>query len=390
MSNCCPICHHEDKQPFFEIDQLPTFIGVQWPSPEAARTCRRGAIRLVYCPGCGFIWNDRFDAKLLEYGQAYDNSLDFSPVFQQFARALAERLIETYDIRGKDVVELGCGKGHFLSLICEIGNNRGVGFDPSYQGERITHPAAGRVTYIQDFYGEKYTHHPGDLICCRHVFEHIDDPVGFLSMVRRTLGDRPEAIVYFEVPNARFILERLSVWDIIYEHCNYFSRESLATVFQREGFEVLRVAETYGGQFLGLEARLAPPAAPAAGRPDLTELTRAVAGFSEQMQARQAAWQARFADYRAKGKCVVVWGGGAKAVSFLNGLDLAGDEVRCVVDINPHKQGKFVPGTGQPIVAPESLKELQPEVAVLMNPIYRQEVAAELEKMGLTVELIEA
>jgi SAM-dependent methyltransferase len=390
MTNSCPACQCTQGERFFDLADMPVSIGVQWPSAEEARACSTGDLQLAFCPHCGLIWNRAFDASRLEYSQQYDNSLDFSPVFQDYARCLARRLIETYDIRGKEVVELGCGKGHFLNLLCEEGGNRGIGFDPSYEGRHMKTSASARITYIQDFYGEQYTQYPGDLICCRHVFEHIADPDKFLSIVRLTIGERRSAVVYFEVPNARFILEKLSIWDIIYEHCNYFSIESLAAVFRHCGFVVLRLEETYGKQFLSLEARIARRGEGAAwAGEDLSTLKAAVERFSEHALRCLQAWKFRLARWRAEGRRTVIWGGGAKAVSFLNMLKVD-DAIPYVVDINPHKQGRHLPGTGQRIVAPEFLKEFQPQAVVLMNPMYRQEVESELRALGIVADVVEA
>jgi len=390
MADPCPACQCAQSQPFFDLTDMPVSIGVQWPSAEEARACGRGDLRLAFCPRCGFIWNRAFDPGKVEYSQRYDNSLDFSPVFQDYALGLARRLIDTYNIRGKEVVELGCGKGHFLSLLCEEGGNRGVGFDPSYEGAHLQSDASARITYIQDFYGEKYTRYPGDLICCRHVFEHIPDPAGFLSMVRRTIGERRSAIVYFEVPNVRFILVKLSIWDIIYEHCNYFGSESLAALARRCGFVVLRLQETYGAQFLSLEAGVADSAAGAASTgEDLSSLKAAAERFSEQVQKRSQAWRLRLSLWHLDHRRAVIWGGGAKAVSFLNMLKIS-DAIAYAVDINPHKQGRHLPGTGQRIVPPDFLREFQPQVVVLMNPIYRQEVEDQLRQLGVMAEVLEA
>ena len=389
MTDSCPVCQCTQGELFFELTAMPVSIGVQWPSAEEARACSTGNLHLAFCPRCGLIWNRAFDASRLEYSHRYDNSLDFSPVFQDYARCLARRLIDTYDIRGKDVVELGCGKGHFLNLLCEEGGNRGIGFDPSYEGGHMQSPAFARITYIQDFYGEEYTRYPGDLICCRHVFEHIAGPDRFLSIVRQTIGERSSAVVYFEVPNVRFILEKLSIWDIIYEHCNYFSCESLATIFRRCGFEVVRLEETYGAQFLSLEAKVGRPRDGALwDGEDLSNLKAAVERFSEQVEKRLQVWKLRLAQWRAEARRAVIWGGGAKAVSFLNMLKIT-DTIPYVVDINPHKQGRHLPGTGQRIVAPHFLEEFQPQAVVLMNPMYRQEVEGELRVLGVAAEVVE-
>jgi SAM-dependent methyltransferase len=390
MADSCPACQCTQGKRFFELTAMPVSIGVQWPSAEEARASNEGDLHLAFCPRCGLIWNRAFDVSRLEYSQQYDNSLDFSPMFQDYARCLAQQLIETYDIRGKEVVEIGCGKGHFLTLLCEQGGNRGIGFDPSCEGGPRQSPASARITYVQDFYGEKYSQYAGDLICCRHVFEHIPDPGEFLSLVRRAIGERRSAVVYFEVPNVRFILEKLSIWDIIYEHCNYFSIESLAAVFQRCGFVVVRLEETYGTQFLSIDARIScstDRGSWAGG--SLLNLKASVERFSELAQKRLQAWKLRIAQWSAGGRRAVIWGGGAKAVSFLNMLKIT-DTIPYVVDINPHKQGRYLPGTGQRVVAPEFLKEFQPQTVVVMNPMYRQEVESELRTLGVVTEVLEA
>jgi C-methyltransferase C-terminal domain len=191
------------------------------------------------------------------------------------------------------------------------------------------------------------------------------------------------------VPNVRFILQKLSVWDVIYEHCNYFSSESIAALARRCGFVVLRLEETYGTQFLSLEAKIADSANSATPIiEDLSSLSAAVERFSEQVQNRRQSWELRIAQWQADGRRAVIWGGGAKAVGFLNMLKVT-DAIPYVVDINPTKQGRYLPGTGQRIVPPDFLKEFQPQIVVLMNPIYRQEIEDQLGRLGVNAEVLE-
>ena len=81
----------------------------------------------------------------------------------------------------------------------------------------------------------------------------------------------------------------------------------------------------------------------------------------------------RIGDAHAAGRRVVLWGGGSKAVSLLTTLGLT-DEVQAAVDINPYKQGKYIPGTGHPVIAPQALTAQPPDLVVVMNPIYAGEV----------------
>ena len=86
---------------------------------------------LAVCANCGFIFNSAWDPQSTIYSDQYEETQGFSPTFNTFNRAIAEELVNSYDIRGKTVLEIGCGKGEFLSLICKLGGNRGIGYDPS-------------------------------------------------------------------------------------------------------------------------------------------------------------------------------------------------------------------------------------------------------------------
>ena len=155
---------------------------------------------------------------------------------------------------------------------------------------------------------------------------------------------------------------------------------------------MLRVEETYGRQFVAIDARPAKGAQGDAGTDtgDVDRLAAEITGFRDAQGRKLADW--RDAHRRlapAAGRVVAAWGAGAKAVGFLNMLGLT-DVVDRVVDINPWKQGRHLAGTGQAIVAPESLRADPPDLVVLMNPVYRNEIAATLDGLGLHPELVAA
>jgi SAM-dependent methyltransferase len=375
------------SEDFLEVPQVPVHVGVLWPSAREARECGRGDIRLAFDRTSGFICNVAFDETRVDYTLRYDNALHFSPFFQAFEDELARRLLERYDLRKKDVVEIGAGAGRFLGRLCELGDNRGTGYDPSHDPASADARVGERVRVVRDYYSERYADRPADLICCRHVLEHIPEPRRLLRTLRRTLEGHPEAVVYFEVPNSYLILRDLSIWDIIYEHCGYFVPESLGTMFEACGFEILDLHATYEGQFVGIEAR--PGATPQGpGEPcDTSILAPAVADFARRFQAKRAEWQQRLGELRRAGRRSVVWGGGAKAVSFLNLLEI-GDQIEYVVDINPGKQGSYLAGSGQAIVAPQFLREYRPEVVIVMNRVYQREIEQQLSGLSPSTRVL--
>ena len=381
------VCESDEMQVFFEVRQVPVHCNVLWPTREAARRAPKGDIRLAFWPSCGHIFNIAFDPALMTYTETYENSLHFSPRFQQFAEGLADRLIAAYDLHDKQIVDVGCGKGDWLKLIAVRGGNRGVGFDRSYEPGLEQEPLPEGLRFVQDFFSDQYAATRADLLTCRHVLEHIEQPRDFVDGIRAAID--PDTIAYFEVPNALYTLRDMGIWDIIYEHCSYFSASSLAHLFTRQGFDVLDVGEVYGGQFLGIDAR---PAADGPGVQqvpgnDLAAMAGIVGAFARRYEEKAAHWREQLARFSAEGKQVVAWGAGSKGVTFLNALR-AEDSVSYIVDINPRKQGRFVAGTGQEIVAPEFLRTVQPDVVLVMNPLYIDEIREMLAGIGLHPELM--
>jgi SAM-dependent methyltransferase len=385
----CPICASEDLEVFLEIEAAPVHVGVVWESAESAAGCPRGDIHLAFCRHCGLIYNVAFDPTLVDYTLKYDNTLGFSPKFQRFERDLAERLVERHAIRNREVIELGAGSGRFLGLLCELGENRGTGFDPSHDVEHPDPLLGERASVVAGYYGEAEADRKVDLVCCRHMLEHLDEPAKLLKVLRDNLESQPGTIVYFEVPNAHLALREKSIWDVIYEHTSYYVPSALEYAFRSAGFEVLDVHECFSGQFAAIEARVDPSwdgsrKLAANGDPEVAELVK---GYAEEFRQMLETWGTRLAEFERAGKSVALWGGGAKAVSFASFVDHASG-IQRVVDINPGKQGSFLGGGGQPIVAPEELVADPPDVVVVMNAVYVAEIKDQLRELGLSPEVL--
>jgi 2-polyprenyl-3-methyl-5-hydroxy-6-metoxy-1,4-benzoquinol methylase len=385
----CAVCGSPHLEIFFEMLEVPVYCNLLWSEQQAARNCPKGDIKLAFCSKCGFISNVAFDPTKLGYSQDYENSLHYSPRFQEYAQSLAAGLVERHNLYEKDIIEIGCGKGDFLVSLCELGNNRGVGFDPSYVPRSEHDPMVNRVQFIQDFYSEHYKDYQADLICCRHTLEHVPNPADLLKPLRLAIGDRLNTVVFFEVPNALDTFQHLAIWDIIYEHCCYFATTALKQAFSRCGFRVCDLTETYAGQFLCLEALPVSEDEPLTDRQidELERLAHNIATFTTRFQDKVAAWKQKLEQITQAGQRAVTWGAGSKGVTFLNLLKIQ-DSIQYVVDLNPRKQGMYVAGTGQKIVPPEFLRDYQPDVIFVMNHIYENEIRQLTADLGLNPELL--
>jgi SAM-dependent methyltransferase len=387
----CPSCGSPGLEPFYEVSGIPAHSVVLMHTREQALNYPRGDLRLGFCRSCGFITNMLFDVSLNEYSPNFEETQHFSPTFDAWARQLVERLVRDYDIRNKQVIEIGCGKGEFLALLCEAGENQGVGIDPGCIPERLRDEDRSRVRLIRDLYSEKYSELPGEVVCCRHTLEHIQPTREFMRMVRRVIGPREETLFFLEVPDMTRVLRERAFWDIYYEHCTYYTAGSLARVFRASGFEILELVRDFADQYLWVTAKPSPtPTTPSLPlEDDLEETAADVQKFKEQCPKDIAAWRKRITDVVGAGKKPIIWGAGSKAVAMLTTARI-GPEVEYVVDINPHKTGKFLPGTGHSVMAPEHLTQSRPDLIIAMNPVYIGEIRERIASLGVQADVISA
>lgn len=387
----CPGCGSESARVFFFAPNVPVFCNVLWDSREAATGTDRASMELAHCPQCDLVFNDAFDPELMAYSPQYENSLDCSPRFREYRAQLAQRLVDDFELRGKRIVEIGCGRGDFLRLLADQTENECVGFDPSFDPNNDPPPTHPRVTLRSENYGPSHRGFDAEFVCCRHVLEHISAPLEFVKQVRETLGPESKAGVYFEVPNALYTLERMGIWDLIYEHCLYFTPTALTALFERADFKPLRVESVYDGQFISLDAT----GTSTGGSVDSAsgDTASLVDQFKNAYDKKVAHWKAQFAAWRQEGRRAVIWGAGSKGVTFLNVMNQDTNQPeQCVVthavDVNSRKQGRYVTGTGQQIVHPSELKRIKPDRVLIMNAIYASEIQSQLEDLQIDAEIL--
>ncbi len=384
----CPLCGSTRLRAILRQNGVPVLCNVLWPTAEAALRAPKGDVELAFCERCGAIHNTAFDPSVVDYHPGYENSLHFSPTFQEFAEGLARRLIGRYGLEGGTVLEIGSGKGEFLSLLCRNGMARGIGYDPSHGREA---EPSGPITFVPERYPERPSSVTADLVCCRHVLEHLARPADLLAQLRRAIGGRRDTVVYVEVPDGAHLVRELAVWDAIYEHPWHFTAPALRRLFSREGFTVLELGTSFGGQFLYVEAR--PDTAPLPGEPDeadeaeVASLGASADRLDESYRHTRSRWSRELADHLSRGHRLAVWGVGSKGTTFLN-VVAGGDRVGCVVDVNRRKHGRHVPGTGQRVAPPSELRSYRPDVVLVMNPLYTDEVRGTMRELGVTAQVV--
>jgi hypothetical protein len=376
------------RSPFYRVDAIPAQSNLLAPTLEEALQLARGDLALAFCPTCGFISNTAFDPASQELSAKYEATQGCSGTFNAFAKSLATRWAKDYLGPGKTALEIGCGRGEFVTLLHQVSGGRCkiIGIDPVL--ERSSPLPGAEVRLIADRYSDRYADLNPEFIVCRHTLEHIPDAGEFVRMIRRAIDYRATAVA-IEVPDTLRVLREGAFWDVYYEHCSYFTPGSLSRLFRAGLFNVLVVRLEYDGQYIILEARATDHRRSARYdlEDDLSAVTEAVAAFPAAAERQLSRWRRIIGEALSAGRRLAVWGSGSKAVGFLSTLGVHHERMPHVVDINPRKQNTFLPGTGQQIVAPATLADHPPDAVIVMNPVYVGEIRAELDRLGLRPEL---
>jgi SAM-dependent methyltransferase len=328
----------------YEQHDFPVFQNRMYPTREEARACPKGDIRLAQDPLTGIVANLAFRPELVEYDKNYQNEQANSPSFQRHLTevgGIVERLLGR-----QHLVEVGCGKGYFLETLAARGCDI-TGFDPAYEG------ANPRIR--REFFSPAIIH-PGAGLVLRHVLEHIREPLPFLRQLAHANGNAGR--IYIEVPCLDWILEHNAWFDFFYEHVNYFRLDDFHRMFER----VVESGRIFGGQYLYVVAELGSlrQALPAAPR------VRLPAGFMGSIERIGA----------VRSGPSIVWGGASKGVIFALLMERYGREIQTIIDINPAKQGKYVPATGLQVIGPEAALAMLPAGTPIyvMNSNYLPEI----------------
>jgi hypothetical protein len=385
----CPICDSSGLWIFYEMFDVPASCNLLWSSKDKAINCPKGDIKLAFCSFCGFVTNIAIEPEKNQYGHRYDNSLFYSPHFQNFAKKLATKLIQRYNLHNKSIIEIGGGKVDFLSLLVKLGKNHGIRLNPFYT--KVKEKSRKTVESKSGFYPQLEKSNKADFVFSYHELEHMNYPKNFLSNLRKTLGRNSKTHFFFAVPNALKSFEEGDFTDIIYEHVSYFTIPSLSYLFSSCGFNISEVTESKNEIFDSIYIDATPKTRMKSSyKPDskieTSEIKDRITSFAAKSTKTIEKYNSKFKQLLNKDKRVVMWGAGARGVTLLN--ILKDPRIECAVDINPRKQGKYVPGTGQKIVAPKFLREYHPDYTVLANPAYEKEIKEIVNSLEVETKFI--
>ena len=383
----CPGCRAGAGEPLFSVDRAPVSCGRLFATLEQAARAGRCRLEIVLCAECGHIWNAAHQGTPGDlYNDDYYSSFAASEQGRRYQESLASDLNRVVTVSGKTVLEIGCGDGHFLGLLGNLGANA-VGYEPSSTFDLAEKRPGIKVFREQfSFDGSSPEGSDADFVVLRHVLEHLDSPLNVLkSLAAGHPGGGSPDYLFLEVPNVAQLLRDNLYFDFYNDHVHYFSQGSLAHLCASAGWRPTAWIDGRG-EFLRLvcvsestDAGLHRTASPGGGLEEGGDIGVAARRFRRDHRQWREQMVEIVGNNTGSGRRMAVWGAGARGVSLLSGLGTPDDSYAYVVDSDPNKQGKYIPGVQLPVYGPERLRQYPVESVLVTSYTYFDEIWAVLD-----------
>lgn len=350
-------------------------------------------LRALVCGECFLVQLEEFETPERIFSDyAYFSS--YSSSWLEHSRRYAEQMIERLSLDGESkVVEIASNDGYLLQFFAE----RGVpvlGVEPAANVAEVA--VQKGIPTVVEFFGEEVGRRlagegPADLLLGNNVLAHVPDLNDFVSGMKALL--KPGGVITMEFPHLMRLIEE-NQWDTIYhEHFSYFSFLTVSAVFAAHGLRLFDVQElpTHGGSLRIFAAHAEDPEKPETGAArELAERERE-AGYERletylEYGARVEQDKREILSFliglKQQGLRIAAYGAPAKGNTLLNYCGLRRDFIEYACDLNPHKQGHFLPGSHIPIRSPEVLREDRPDVVLILPWNLKEEIVQQLAFVG--------
>lgn len=315
-------------------------------------------LALRQCGGCGLV---QLDAEPVPYWRDVIRAAGISPEMRAFRLEQFGGWLAEHGLTGRKVLEVGCGRGEYLSLLAEAGADA-YGVEHLPASVDACHQAGLRVAQgFVDGPDTRLAGGPFDGFMILNFLEHI--PTGQLTLQGIAANLAEGAVGMVEVPNFDMILEKGLFAEFIPDHLFYFTERTLVRLLEANGFEVLDCRAAWHDYVLSATVRKRAPQ-------NLSGLI-----------ACEAALRASFGGFldRFEPGRVAIWGAGHQALALISLMGIAG-RIRYVLDSAPFKQGRYTPATHLPIVPPERLDDGEVDAVIVLAASYSAEVARQIRE----------
>jgi len=334
-----------------------------FPTQDTLAKDRGKEIEILQCSCCGLI---QLNSQPVSYYREVIRASAFSDEMKTFRVDQFSHWVGQYKLAGSRLLEIGCGKGEYLSLLKNAGFDAyGIEFSPISVEACKNQGLSAFPAYLGD--DNPRLGVPFDAFVCLNFMEHWPDPNASLQQLQDHLSE--QAIGFVEVPNVDMIIEKGLFSEFIADHLLYFTEDTLRFTLQKNGFEILDCHSIWHDYILSAVVR----------KRSAVDL-----GLFKQYRSSITTQLHEFIDRFPAGQ-VAIWGAGHQALAVISLAEIA-SKIAYVVDSAPFKQCKYTPATHLPIVSPDELDKHPIDAVIVMAASYSNEVAGLLKnKFGYKI-----
>ena len=351
--NKCRVCGHDFfEEPLLRYENMPRAAQFL-PDAESLESDNGVDLEVCQCSGCGLV---QISNDPVPYYKEVIRAAAFSDEMKGFRRKQFGSFIQKYSLKGKKVIEIGCGRGEYLSLMQQFGVDA---YGLEHSEESVMQCIKNGLKVSRGFVESsnyRINHVPFDAFYMLNFLEHLPDPNSTLRGIFNNLTD--DAVGLVEVPNFDMILRNKLFSEFIGDHLFYFTKETLSSTLKQNGFEIIECNEVWHDYIISAIVKKRE-------KLDISHFYK----YQEQLKNEIEEYIRRFKD-----KKVAIWGAGHQALAIISLTNLAG-KIRYVVDSAPFKQGKYTPATHLSIVSPDALESDPVDAVIVMAASYSDEVA---------------
>lgn len=341
-------------------------------------------LNLHQCRSCGLV---QFDCEPVDYYRDVIRSGGFSTTMVELRRSQYEHLITKYQLQGKKFIEVGCGRGEFLSV---LGQFPVEGYGIEHRDDLVRTAREQGLSVWQGFaestemkLNGDMGNSPYDVFLSFNFLEHQPDPVTMLRCIGNNLSDDGMGLI--TAPSLEYILEHNGYYELIRDHLAYYTFDTLRYVLLLGGFEVLE-EELVNRDTLSVIVKKA-------GKRELGEIKPVycpidVSGLVQSRSLIDHEVNDLVDRLHRQNKSLAIWGASHQGFTLASTTRL-GDKVLYMIDSAPFKQGRYAPGSHIPIVSPEHFMDEPADAILIVAPGYTEEIAVSIrERFGMDVQIL--
>lgn len=386
----CRHCHEELTLPLVDLGSSPPSNAYLTKKTLKAPE-KWFPLNVLVCQSCWLVQTEDFAGAEELFDDEYAYFSSFSSSWLTHAKAYVNTMVERFELnKSSMVVEVAANDGYLLQYVKEK-SIPCLGIEPTNSTANSAREKG--IEIVEEFFGVELARRlvaegkQADLTTANNVLAHVPDINDFVSGFTHLLKDN--GVATFEFPHLLNLIQKNQFDTIYHEHFSYLSLIAVNTLFNVNGLSIFDVEEItpHGGSLRVFAQRKD------AGTHVVSERFVALIEKEQALGIEHADFYANFQEKANKvkydltkflieakesGKKVIGYGAAAKGNTLLNFAGIKEDLLTCVVDKNPAKQNKYLPGCRIPIVTEEYLKEIRPDYVLILPWNLRQEIMAQL------------